>query len=349
FDELGAPERLSTLVEGESLLNDGTGVVIFSALLGIVESAGPNTDPSGLLTLDRLLETTIEIVISVGGGVAVGLLTGYIVYRVMINLDEHMTEVVLTLILTYGSFLLAEHYLGVSGVIATVIAGLFIGNRGAEYAMSPQTKLSIFNTLETAAFIVNTFIFVTIGASIPIRQFVTYAEPIAIAIVLTLLARIVAVYPLTALLNRSLGSSVPSEYQHVMVWGGLHASIPIALVLGLPANFPHGNQLRAMVFGVAAFSLVVQGLSMPQLMNRLGIATRSSDQQLYELLNGRARAIEAALDAADNLRRRGDIPGSVYDDFTAEYERAQEDLREAISEPKAEKPELRHEALPGRD
>src|SRR5699024_9000212 len=94
FDELGAPERLSTLVEGESLLNDGTGVVIFSALLGIVESAGPNTDPSGLLTLDRLLETAIEIVVESGGGLVVGLVTGYIVYRVMINLDEHMTEVV---------------------------------------------------------------------------------------------------------------------------------------------------------------------------------------------------------------------------------------------------------------
>jgi CPA1 family monovalent cation:H+ antiporter len=345
FDELGAPERLSTLVEGESLLNDGVGVVVFSALLAIVQSVGPNSELSGVLTLSRLGRTAFDIAVASGGGVVVGLLAGYIVYRVMINLDENMTEVVLTLILTYGSFLLAEHYLHVSGVIATVVAGLFIGNRGAEYAMSPQTKLSVFNTLETAAFIVNTFIFVAIGASTPIRLFARYAEPIAIAIVLVLLARVVAVYPLTALVNYVSDPDVPFEYQHVMVWGGLHASIPIALVLGLPPNFPYGGQLRAMVFGVAAFSLVVGGLSMSNVLDRLGIVTRSDDQQLYELLNGRAQAADAALDAADRLRRRGDIPGDVYEDFTAEYEREQEDLRHAISELMQENPDLRREEM----
>ncbi len=345
FDELGAPERLSTLVEGESLVNDGTGVVIFSALFAIVQSAGPNTELPNLLTLERLVGTAFDIVLAGAGGVVVGLLTGYVVYRVMINLDEHMTEVVLTLILTYGSFLLAEHYLHVSGVIATVVAGLFIGNRGAEYAMSPQTKLSVFNTLETAAFIVNTFIFVAIGASTPIRLFVRYAEPIAIAIVLVLLARVVAVYPLTALVNYVSDPDVPLDYQHVMVWGGLHASIPIALVLGLPPNFPFSNQLRAMVFGVAAFSLVVGGLSMSNVLDRLGIVTRSDDQQLYELLSGRARAADAALESAERLRRRGDIPGSVYEDFTAEYEREQEDLRHAISQLMEENPELRREEM----
>jgi CPA1 family monovalent cation:H+ antiporter len=345
FEELGAPERLSTLVEGESLVNDGTGIVIFSALFAIVQSAGPNTELSSLLTIERLVGTAFDIVVASIGGVVVGLLTGYIVYRVMINLDEHMTEVVLTLILTYGSFLLAEHYLGVSGVIATVVAGLFIGNRGAEYAMSPRTKLSVFNTLETAAFIVNTFIFVAIGASTPVRLFMRYAEPIAIAIVLVLLARVVAVYPLTALVNYVTDPDVPLDYQHIMVWGGLHASIPIALVLGLPSNFPYSNQLRAMVFGVAAFSLVVGGLSMSNVLDRLGIVTRSEDQRLYELLNGRAQAADAALDAAERLRRHGDIPSSVYEDFTAEYEDEQDDLRHAISELMEENPELRREEM----
>ncbi|WP_049997904.1 cation:proton antiporter [Halococcus sediminicola] len=346
FDELGAPERLSTLVEGESLLNDGVGVVVFTALLALAEEARrTGLSASELLTLREIGTTTLDILVTSVGGMVVGLLAGYAIYRVMVNLDEHMTEIVLTLILTYGSFLLAEHYLHVSGVIATVVAGLFIGNRGVEYAMSPQTKLSIFNTLETAAFIVNTFIFVAIGATTPIRQLGDFAVPIAIAIVLVLLARAVVVYPLTALTNRVATSKVPLDYQHVMVWGGLHGSIPVALVLGLPPGFEPGGKLRAMVFGVVAFSLVVQGLTMPRLLNGLGIATRSSDQQLYELLNGRARATDAALDAAESLRQRGDIPGDVYEDFTAEYEREQEDLRHAISQLMQEHPDLRREEL----
>ena len=346
FDELGAPERLSTLVEGESLLNDGVGVVIFSALLALAEeSARTNTTAAELLTPAQLASTAFEILVSSVGGMVVGLVAGYAVYRVMVNLDEHMTEIVLTLILTYGSFLLAEHYLHVSGVIATVVAGLFIGNRGVEYAMSPQTKLSIFNTLETAAFIVNTFIFVAIGATTPVRQLVEFAVPIAVAIPLVLLARVIAVYPLTALTNWFSNNSVPRNYQHVMVWGGLHGSIPIALVLGLPSGFEPGNELRAMVFGVVAFSLVVQGLTMSQLLDGLGIATRSDDQRLYELLNGRARAANAALDAADRLQQRGDIPGDVYDDFTTEYEREEDDLRHAISQLIQQNPELRREEM----
>ncbi|EMA40984.1 Na+/H+ antiporter [Halococcus hamelinensis] len=346
FDELGAPERLSTLVEGESLLNDGVGVVIFSALLALTEeSIRTNTPASELLSLSRLASTAFEIALSSVGGVVVGLVAGYAVYRVMVNLDEHMTEIVLTLILTYGSFLLAEHYLHVSGVIATVVAGLFIGNRGVEYAMSPQTKLSIFNTLETAAFIVNTFIFVAIGATTPVRQLAEFAVPIVVAIPLVLLARVVAVYPLTAITNQFSPNGVPRDYQHVMVWGGLHGSIPVALVLGLPSGFPPGNELRAMVFGVVAFSLVVQGLTMSRLLDRLGIATRTDDQRLYELLNGRARATDAALDAAERLRKRGDIPSDVYDDFTEEYEEEREDLREAISQLMQENPDLRREEL----
>lgn len=109
-----------------------------------------------------------------------------------------MTEVVLTLILVYGSFLLAEHYLHVSGVIATVVAGLLIGNRGTAKAMNPQTKSSIFTSLAAMAFFVNTFIFVMIGVTTPIYQLAAYAELILLAIPLVLLVRALAVYPVTA-------------------------------------------------------------------------------------------------------------------------------------------------------
>ena len=353
FEELGAPERLSVLVEGESLVNDGVGVVLFTSLLALVTSAQEEGIPlseatAELFTATGIIELSSEIAVVSVGGALVGLAAGYAIYSVMANLDEHMTEIVLTIILAYGSFILAEHYLHVSGVIATVVAGLLIGNRGAESAMSPRTKISIFNTWETGAFIVNTFIFVMIGVTTPVQQLVDHAELILLAIPFVLLARALSVYPVTFVVNRFNEPTVSRSYQHVMLWGGLHASIPIALVLGLrPDRYPilPIEELRAMVFGVAGFSLVVQGLTMDNLLDGLGIVTRSDAEELYELLTGRERAINAALQAAERLNRRGDLPQEVYEDFTTEYERERDDLRRTLSQLLSQNPELRRERL----
>ncbi len=348
FEELGAPDRLSVLVEGESLLNDGVGVVVFGALLELVVATEGGAGLPAVFTPATALEVAAGITVASLGGAVVGLVGGYGVYSVMVNLDEHTTEIVLTAILAYGSFLVAEN-LGVSGVIATVTAGLFIGNRGAEYAMSPRTKLSIFNTWDTAAFLVNTFIFLLIGAKTPVRQLAAHAELIAVAVVLVLAARAAVVYPVTGLANRLQRRSVPLDYQHVMVWGGLHASIPIALVLGLPTEGlltpTRVEELRAMVFGVAAFSLVVQGLTMGRLLDGLGVVTRTEAEELYELLVGRARAVDAALEAAERLRDGGELHGDVYADFRSEYGREKEDLNAAIGGLLAEHPEIRREEL----
>jgi CPA1 family monovalent cation:H+ antiporter len=160
-----------------------------------------------------------------------------------------------------------------------------------------------------------------------------------------LAVRITIVYPIAAVVNRFQRRQVSFDYQHVMVWGALHGSIPIALVLGLPPGFPRATMLRAMVFGVAAFSLVVQGLTMPGLMDRLGVVTRSDAKELYELLLGRSRAVNAALEAVDRLESAGNLPRDVYTDFTAEYERERKDLNDAISRLLRENPELRREEL----
>jgi len=345
FEELGAPERLAVLVEGESLINDGVGVVLFTALLARVGAEGAGETTSSLASVSGLGEIGLTILVVSVGGLLVGLASGLAAYHVMANLDEHMTEIVLTIILAYGAFILAEHYLHVSGVIATVVAGLFVGNQGADYAMSPQTKISVFNTWDTAAFIANTFIFLMIGVTTPVADLLDNAGLILLAIPLVLLARAAVVYPLTAVANRLTEPRVPFDYQHVVVWGGLHGSIPIALVLGLPPGTPLRSELRAMVFGVAAFSLVVQAATMSPLLNGLGIVRRSEAEELYELLVGRARAVDAALTAAERLHDRGGVPEEVHGDFTAEYRREKADLDDAIASLLESHPELRREQL----
>ncbi|WP_323675971.1 sodium:proton antiporter [Halorubellus sp. PRR65] len=339
FEEIGVPERLSVLVEGESLINDGVAVVIFTTLYALLEN---ERSLEYLLAPENFGAVLVELVYTSLGGAVVGFVAGYAVYSVMRDLDEHMTEIVLTIILAYGSFLLAEHYLHVSGVIATVVAGLLIGNRGAEYAMSAQTKLSVFNTWETGAFIVNTFIFVVIGAKTPVTDIVGNAELLVPAIGIVLVGRALAVYPLTTAANRFVRNDVDLRNQHVLVWGGLHGSIPIALVLGVQESVvPFAPQLRVLVFGVAAFSLIGQGLTMKPLIERLGIVTTTEEDELYQLLVGRARAVDAALEAAERLHDRGRIPDSVFEQFQTEYRVEKDDLNRAIGRLLAEHPDIR--------
>jgi len=352
FEQLGVPERLSVLVEGESLINDGVAVVVFSALLGLIQQSateGPPADlstPAGLATPQGVAEILVDIAVASLGGAAVGFVAGYAVYRVMATLDDHMTEIVLTVVLAYGAFLVAEHYLAVSGVIATVVAGLLIGNRGREYAMSPQTKIAIFNTWETAAFVVNTFIFLLLGVKTPIDRILEFWELLAPAILIVIVARALAVYPITEIVNRlPRGPTVSRAYQHVMVWGGLHGSIPIALVLGLPADVPFRQELRVLVFGVAAFSLVVQGLTVKYLLNSLGITTRGDHDRLYQLLTARTRAIDEALEEAERLYENNEIRHDVYERFETEYGHEKEQLDRAIAALIEERPELRRREI----
>lgn len=276
LDAVGAPEELATLVEGESVLNDGLGIVLYTSLLSVA-TGGVAAD--SYFTLEQTGALLRDVFLAVVGGVAVGALAGYVVYRVLRRLNEPFPETLLTFVLAYGSFLVAEQYLHASGVIATATAALVMGNWGQQNAMTHTTRQKVFNTWETVAFFLNTFVFLAIGVVTPIGLLWEHRVAALAGVVLVLAIRPLLNYPILTLTNRLFDHDVSPAHRVVSIWGGIHAIIPVALVLGLPATpalDPFREQLRAMVFAVALAGLLIQALSLPWLLRTLGIDSEDS-------------------------------------------------------------------------
>ncbi|MFC4541311.1 cation:proton antiporter [Halosolutus amylolyticus] len=347
FEDLGAPKRLSTVVESESLLNDGVGVALFTTILAVVvEATRRGGSPAALTSATDLARTVgFELLIASVGGFLVGVAAGHLVYRAMVVADDAMLGVSLTVVLAYGSYLLADA-LGASGAIAVVVAGLFIGDRGETEALDPQTRITVATTWSAVAFLFNTLLFVLIGLETPIEAFVDSAALVAIAFVLVVLARAAVVYPLVSAANGWLDESIARPSQHLIAWSGLHASIPIALVLGLPTDLPVAlrEELRALVFGVAALSLLVQGLTIGPLLDRLGLVQRSPPEEVYRLLTARLRGVDAAIATASELHRSEELPQDLYVEFCETYGREKNRLETAISQLLDRYPSVRRRA-----
>lgn len=260
FKEAGVHGRLRLLVESESLFNDGTAAVLFGVVLAWATSGHVSAAHIGL---DLLRE--------VGGGCAIGLLVALAVLWIAGKTDDHLVEIALTVVAAYGSFLAAQHF-HCSGVLATLCCGLLLGNYGSLGALSDAGREAVGSFWEFAAFLVNSVVFLLIGAQEHglIGQLQRFGLPILIAIIVVILGRGVAVYPLCVLLHRSV-LAISVAHQHILVWGGLRGALALALVLGLPANLPHRQELLATTFGVVVFSVVVQGLTFTPLLKRLGL------------------------------------------------------------------------------
>jgi len=214
FKDLRVDKRLSLIMEGESLLNDGTAAVLFEILLGAAVADGLSV-PKGIGLY----------FLGVGGGATLGAALGYLASRVTETLDDPEIEITLTTILAYGSYLLA-YRLHLSGVIAAASAGLVLGNLGAKKGMSSRTQTAMQSFWEYISFVMNSVVFLLIGLEIHIRELLSNWSLVLLAIGAVLLGRVLSVYLVIPVSNR-FTAKIPLRWQHVIVWGGLRGALAL--------------------------------------------------------------------------------------------------------------------------
>jgi len=332
FRLLGVPKRLSVLVEGESLLNDGTALVLFNLMLAIAITSEFN-----------LLSGVLEFIKVAVGGVMLGLLLGWVISRLISRIDDYLIEITLTTVLAYGSYLLAEQ-LHFSGVLAVVAAGLITGSLGPQ-GMSPTTRIVLYNFWEYITFLVNSLVFLLIGLDVDIWALFQSWQPIAWSIGAVLVARMIVVYGLGWITNR-ISEPISLRWRHVIAWGGLRGALSLALALSLPATFGDDRfLLRTMAFGVALFTLLIQATTMRPLVRKLGIITTTPVQIDYEQRHARLNALKSAEAHIERRYREGLISTPAWERIKPKLQTQTALLADSVRQLLRVEPKLESEEL----
>lgn len=288
FRKLGAPKRLSLIIEGESLINDGTGIIFFTLSLSLI--TGTSVSPLGL---------GVDFISIVGVGLIIGSAVGIAASQIMQQVDDAMIEITLTTLAAYGAFMLAEQF-HFSGVIAAVTAGLFCGNYGTRIGLSPSSRIAIQSFWEYVAFALNSIVFLLIGFEVQIQSLLSAWKMILVAYLAVTLGRAVIVFAASSLLQLTR-ERLPWSWSAILTWGGLRGALPMVLVLSLPRNFPYRELLVTMTFGVVLLSILIQGVTMSPLLKWLNIVKWQEGFWAAELARGRLMAAYAGLEAIDRL------------------------------------------------
>jgi CPA1 family monovalent cation:H+ antiporter len=308
FRALGVPRKLSLTVEGESLFNDGTAIVVFQIALAAAVTG----------TFDPLTGIYDFLRVSLGG-LAVGLVLGWITAQLVARLHDRLIVTSLTTIVAFAAYVGAEQ-LHVSGVLAVVVAGLLVGNIGMA-GVQPSTKMMILNLWDFLAFLANSMVFLLIGLSIDLTLLWENLDALAVAVVAVVGSRAIVVYGfswLSSLWRRQ--AYIPPSWRHVLFWGGLRGAISLALALSLPVGLEGRRELQAMAFGVVLFTLLAQGTTIRFLLDRLGLTKRSPQWVSRERKLGRLFATQAGLRRLEQLYREGLIPEEMWAGLREGYE-----------------------------
>ncbi|MFL5350887.1 MAG: cation:proton antiporter [Hyalangium sp.] len=320
FRRAPVPQRLSGIMQGESLFNDGTALVAYAAIAAVV--AGGQA-PSPWLLGGRV------VLASVGGGV-IGLALGLVASFVIRRTEDPLAEIMATTALAFASFAAAEQ-VHLSGAIAGVTAGLTVGV-ALRREVSPQSQVAIHTFWEYAAFGVNTFLFLSVGLTTRPEVLLAHLPEIGIAFACVFGGRAVAIYvPFLLLRWLRPAASVPLRWQHVFLVGNIKGALSIGLVLGLPDGTPSRELLVAIAFGVTFFSLVGQGLLLSGALRSMGLIEQ--DPVALDVAEQQARLISsrAAHHELETLHSQGLVPRAAYEHLRSDYQvniaRAERELR----------------------
>lgn len=296
FRELGVDKRLTTLMEGESLFNDGVAVVAFNLLLGLALGIEQFDIP---ITIARFL-------VFVGIGVSVGGLVGFGLSFLTQRFDLPLVEQSLTLVAAYGTYLIAEELQG-SGVIAVVTTGLILGNFGSRIGMNPRTRLVVSEFWEFVAFFVNSIVFLLIGDQVVFDGLLENLDTILIAIAIIIGVRAISIFGLGFVSNWLSNADISGRGQVVLWWGGLRGSVSVALALSVPNALAERDDIIAIVFGVMLFTLLVQGLTTKPLLETLGLLGDQPLRQAYTQIVARRIALNRVLNRLQQLQTTQEV------------------------------------------
>jgi CPA1 family monovalent cation:H+ antiporter len=204
--------------------------------------------------------------------VAIGLATGFLAARIIESVDDHLVELTISVVLAYGSYMLADVF-HLSGVIATVTAAIVLGNVGPGRALTATGADAIDTVWEFFAYLLTAVVFLLVGLAIPPARLLDSLGPIAWAIIGILVGRALVIYLLLGGASRlarppGLAEAVPSGWLHVLFWAGLRGAVAVAMALSLPADIPQRALLQEITFGVVLFTLLVQGTTVGWVVDR---------------------------------------------------------------------------------
>jgi len=334
--EVGAPRRLSVLMEGESLLNDGVAVVVFGVILVALGLDHTHAHLSATFILQFL---SWEII----GAILIGAGVGGAISWVTMRVDDHLIEITLTTLAAFGSFLLADK-VHASGVIACLTAGMLTGNFGARYGMSATTRVSVASFWEYLAFLANSFVFLLIGLEVIPSRLLGNWLPILLVWIVLVATRSLLVSGSLPLLSR-LEGCMPRWSAAAITWGGLRGGIAMVLALSIPREWGFRDLAIDIVFGVCLLTILVQGTSMYRLLNWLGLARDLSGQRRLQEIRGRLRGLQAALRFLDRQRESGTVDKELYEEVHGELLDELRQLEEQRTETKDVEKLMRREEL----